>query len=397
MQVVISGNCLGTIQNLIHDGDKFTWSNDIPDNSWLFGFENAKRDIGLVATAAKYELSTFENTPHKRSMDTIFGDKDVNIPWMHVMPRVMFNKQLLSLLDQLWCVINENHDQYYMNQFVSNRGLLMGLQEPHIDVPALKQVVRDSGLKRGEVLKFMPASGNVSPKSSYSQIGSITGRLVIDSGPNILTLKRENRRILKSRFKGGKIVQIDISSLEPRIALSFAGKDSPDDIYEFVGNSVLEGTLTRAQVKIAVLSCMYGASAWSLSKQIPKEFNAKKILSDIKRYFKIKALQEKLSAESSKLGYIKNLYGRKIFSKESSVNHFLQSSGVDVSFDIFLQIIKDLNKDNIDFVPIYVIHDALVIDVSKDGYDRVIEITNKSYKTDNLDCIFPVKVEIIKE
>jgi hypothetical protein len=397
MQVVISGRCLGTLQHLIHDGDKFVWSNSIPENSWQFGFSNSHRDIELVAKASGYDLRTFDKSPHKRSMDVIFGDRDINIPWMHVMPKDMFHKQLLDLLDQLWCVINKQHDQYYMNQFLSNRELLMALQQPLIDVPHLRKVIKDAGLKRGEILKFLPEEGDVSPRSIYNQIGSITGRLTIESGPNILTLKREHRRILKSRFEGGKIIQIDISSLEPRIALAVAGKESPDDIYNFIGDNVLKSGLTRDQVKIAVLSCMYGASAWSLSKQIPKELDAKKILIEIKKYLKIPSLQRDLEKQIDKFGYIKNLYGRKIKSTESVVNHFLQSSGVDVSFNIFSQIIDDLQKNNISFVPIHVIHDALVLDVCGTDYKNILELTNISYKVDKLDGIFPVKVEIIKE
>jgi len=397
MQVVISGKRLGTIQHLIHDGETFTWSNSIPEDSWRFGFDNSMRDIEIVAKAAGYNLSTFEKSPHKRSMDIIFGDRAVDIPWMHVMPKGMFHKQLLSLLDQLWSVIREEHDQYYMNQFLSNRELLMALQQPLVDVPHLRKVIESAGLKRGEILKFLPERGDVSPRSIYNQTGSITGRLTIESGPNILTLKREHRRILKSRFEGGKIIQIDISSLEPRIALAVAGKESPDDVYNFIGDKVLKGSLTRDQVKIAVLSCMYGASAWSLSKQIPKELDAKKILMEIKRYLKIPSLQRDLEKQIDKLGYIKNLCGRKIRSHESVVNHFLQSSGVDVSFNIFSQIIDDLQKNNINFVPIYVIHDALVLDIGGTDYKNILELTNIAYKVDKLEGIFPVKVEIIKE
>ena len=397
MHVVISGKSLGTLQNLVHDGDKFTWSSVIPDDAWHFGFPNSNRDIEIIASAAGYELSTFDKSPHKRSMDVIFGDMGVDIPWMHVMPKDMFHKQLLGLLDQLWCVVREQHDQYYMNQFLSNRELLMTLQQPLIDRQILKDISDSSGLKRGEILKFMPATGNKSPKTVYSQTGSITGRLTVISGPNILTLKRENRRILKSRYKDGKIIQIDISSLEPRIALSIAGKESPSDVYTFVGDSVLGGKLTRAQVKIAVLSCMYGASHWSLEKQIPDDLNARDILSEIKRYFKIASLKSSLEKEIEKTGFIKNLYGRKIRSSESVVNHFLQSSGVDVSFNVFSQIIESLQKNDIDFVPIYVIHDAIVLDIHGKDHKKIVELTESHYKVDKLDCIFPVKVEIIKE
>ena len=397
MEVVISGNILGTLNHLSHDGEKFRWVSDIPSDAWVFGSEDIVRDIGHVALATGKEVLDFSSSPYGRSNDIIFGKSNVNIPWMHVLPSKAFHKLLSGILDQLWCVLDSEHDSYYMNQFLSNRELLMKLQSPHIDVPALREILKNKTAKSDEVLKFLPSHGEISPKTSYSQINSITGRLTVKSGPNILTLKREHRKILKSRFSSGKIIQIDISSLEPRIALSVAGKDSPEDIYNFVGKNVLHNRLTRDQVKIAVLSCMYGASSWSLSKNLPAELDAKEILYEIKRYFKISRLKSSLEKEFELLGHIKNLYKRPIMSRDSVVNHYLQSSGVDVSFNVFSQILESLSLLKIDFVPVYVIHDAIVLDIRSQDYDKIIELTKQGYKVDNLDCIFPVKVEVIKE
>ena len=397
MNIVIAGRCLGTIHNLIHDGDRFVWSSDIPDESWLFGFEDSLRDLELIADACGYDLDTFNESPHGRSASVIFGDREVMIPWMHMMPRNVFQKHLQNLLKQLWRVIDEQLDQYYMNQFLFNREVLMKLQSPIVDIQMLKSIADKSGLKRGEILKFMPTDGRVAPRTAYDQSGSITGRLTVKEGPNILTLKRENRKIFKSSFKGGKIIQIDISSLEPRIALSVAGKSHAGDIYNLVGEEVLGGGLTRDQVKIAVLSCMYGASSWSLSKQIPDGLDSKKILDEIKKYFEISGLKSRLESELLKTGYIRNLYGRSIKSRDSVVNHFLQSSGVDVSFNVFSQILSDLKSHDVRFIPIYVIHDAIVLDISHDALGKIKELTKDGYKVDKLDCIFPVKVEIIRE
>jgi hypothetical protein len=397
MNIVISGRCLGTLHNLIHDGDRFIWSNETPDESWLFGFDGSHRDLELIAEACGYDLDTFDRSPHGRSARVIFGDSDVIIPWMHMMPKSVFQNQLQNLLKQLWRIIDDQSNQYYMNQFLCNRELLMTLQQPLIDVRLLRKIADKAELKRGELLKFMPAAGDVSPRTVYNQIGSITGRLTVKEGPNILTLKRENRRIFKSRFKGGKIIQIDISSLEPRIALSVSGKDFSGDIYEFVGREVLENRLTRDQVKIAVLSCMYGASSWSLSKQIPEELDSKKIMNEIKSYFEIPKLKLKLENDLVKLGYIRNVYGRNIKSQDSAVNHFLQSSGVDVSFNVFSQILDDIRNNCDRAIPIYVIHDAILLDVAAEEYEKIKKLTSDGYKVDKLDCIFPVKVEIIRE
>jgi len=398
MEIIISGRKLGTSNNhLSYNGKNFRWTSEIRDGAWLFGFDDSAKDLEIVANAIGREISTFDSSPHGRANNIIFGDTGIEIPWMHVMPKGVFHKQLQKLLKQLWGILTEESDQYYMNQFLFNRELLMTLKPPLIDIPVLREIIKNSSLKRSEMLKFMPHSGDLAPRTIYNQMGSVTGRLTVSDGPNILTLKRDHRKILKSRFKEGKIIQIDISSLEPRIALSVAGKESPDDIYEAVGEKVLGGELTRDEVKVAVLSCMYGATSWSLSKQLPDDIDADRVLIDIKRYFEISQLNSKLEAEIMNRGHIENLYGKPIKGSESLINHFLQSSGVDVSFNVFSQILSDLRDSDINFTPIYVIHDALVVDIEGRHHSKVKKLTSNGYKVKNLDCIFPVKVEIIRE
>ena len=397
MEILVSNKFLGTQHHLLYDGCNFTWTNVESDNTWRFGFDKSTRDLELISIAAGYSLNTFEKSSHGRAIRSIIDDRTVSIPWMYVMPKDVFNKQLTDLLDQLWVMINDNSNAYYINQFLSNRELLASLERPHVDIYEIKKVSESGDTKSEEVLKFLPESGgNKAPKTTYSQIGSITGRLTVKTGPNILTLKKEHRRIFKSRFENGKIIQIDISSLEPRIALAISGKTVSQDIYKLVG-SAIGGELTREQVKIAVFSCIYGASSWSLSKKLPDNLDAKKIMFEINNFFGIPDLKSRLDNEIKSHGHIKNMHGRVINSKDSFVNHFLQSSGVDVSFDVFSQIIDRLKRANIDFVPIYVIHDAIVLDIPNYSESLIKEIIKNGFIIDKINCTFPVKIETIKE
>ena len=223
----------------------------------------------------------------------------------------------------------------------------------------------------------------------------MTGRLTVSLGPNILTLKRSNRKILKSRFPGGNIVQVDISSLEPRIALSVAGKSAPDDIYSHVSKNIFNGELTRSHAKQAILTCIYGGSSWTIKKNLPDNLNAENILRDVKRYFEIDGLNKMLESEIVEKGFITNLYGRRINSGESLVNHFLQSTGVDVSLSVFRSCLSALDESCEEYVPLYVIHDAIVLDVSESCLTALREICANSFQVDNIECKFPVKVDII--
>jgi len=396
MEVVISKRLLGTSLHLCHDGESFSWIKSPSDSSWVLGFEDHVRDIGLVAKAIGTDLTIPEKSPHSNALRSILKSRLENIPWIHVMPKRDFNKIISELLEQLWLIIKEQSDGYYMNQLLFNRELLMQLQRATVDIAAIKEISSDtSNLKSQEVLRFLPKTGRHSPRTVYDQCKTVTGRLTVSQGPNILTLKKENRRILTSSFSNGKIVQLDISSLEPRIALGLFESDIPEDIYKFIGENVLDRKLTRDQVKVAVLSCIYGTGYRSLSKLLPEGFDAKNILLSVKRYFNINELKLSLEKEFKKTGKIRNLYGRDIKSGDSVVNHFLQSSGVDVSFNIFSQLIKRFREKRIKFKPIYIIHDAIVIDIAS-GFEKDIdECIADGFKVKNLDCNFPVKIEPI--
>ena len=67
-----------------------------------------------------------------------------------------------------------------------------------------------------------------------------------------------------------------------------------------------------------------------------------KLLNSNRRYYDKKTIDilRKIILEYSKNGFIENLYGRKIFADGAHVNHFLQSTGVDISFSVFSKILE---------------------------------------------------------
>jgi hypothetical protein len=85
-------------------------------------------------------------------------------------------------------------------------------------------------------------------------------------------------------------------------------------------------------------------------------------------------------------GVIQNLYGRKILTEERNVvNSFIQSTGVDLAIEGFINIIK--NNDNKHFIPLFFIHDALIVDVD-DGY----KIKNEKVYIDKFQSYFPITI-----
>lgn len=398
MHIIISNEFLGTKQSLLYDGSEYRWVADIPPGSWQFGYSKLK-NLSNLSSAMGINANVFSNSPHGKSLSSIIKD-DVRIPWLHVLPSNCFQKLLSDLVDQLWMLIGDSNANYYMDRMELNRETLEKLYRPLVNVSEINRICDSTSVtKVRELKRFKPESGSMSPKTVYNLAGSITGRLTVLSGPNILTLKKSYRSIFSSRFKNGKIVQVDISSLEPRIALSIAKKKAPDDIYSFVRDEVLGGKISRNQAKVAVLSCIYGGGAWSIAKQLSDDVDPHSVMTEVKSYFDIPRLLNKLKSEYNNTGMIKSLYGRPIKSGDSLVNHYLQSTGVDVSFDVFRSIIRMLDKslENNEYCPVYVIHDAIVIDASENAMRELYKIQESGINVDILDENFPVKVEIIKE
>jgi hypothetical protein len=394
VHITLSKKFLGTPYHLIYDGSVYAWSDDIPDDSWLLGF-NEPRDLSLVAEMLGMNLSTFQSSIYGVSIDEIFESSQV-IPWIHVIPRREFNSILSDLLGQLWGLCKAEGASYYLNRFISNRELLRGLHRPLIGAAVLNKIAQSETLKRGEILKFSPDESGYAKRTEYNLIKSSTGRLTVSSGPNILTLKKTYRKIIKSRFDNGKIIQADIVSLEPRIALAIAGKEIPEDIYEYTRLNLLKSAVTRQQAKIITLSCIYGSSSWALEKQLPNSLNAKDVIRRVRSYFNIDNLDKVLTDQYNKLGYITNAYGRRLDPGDAIVNRYLQSTGVDVSFEVFEDINKKVLDKSDECLPIFVIHDAELFDSSKSSVQLLKDITKDGIYIDSLQAKFPIKLEVIE-
>lgn len=205
----------------------------------------------------------------------------------------------------------------------------------------------------------------------------MTGRLSIESGPNILHLKREHRDIFVSRFgEDGAILQVDFKSLEPRILALLQKDDVPNDIYtdivKFIGKDI-----DRDLVKKATLATIYGMSRYNLATML-KVDNTKEIIEKINEYFGISLFQKSLSIDLAENKKIQNFYGRNIFVEQGNehllVNYFTQSTGVDVSLMGFNQIIDNIKKEELNIDPVFILHDALILDVHKDSVKQLKNI-----------------------
>ena len=134
-------------------------------------------------------------------------------------------------------------------------------------------------------------------------------------------------------------------------------------------------------------------SVRSLRSQLPDE-DAPRVLREIKELFGIQALKNRLIKQSEKEGFITNLYGRKIRSSGAVVNNYIQSTGVDVSLECFKNFCKNLSDADVDFRALFVVHDALIIDIKKSDLNVIKYIVDSGLISSGFNDPFPAKIEI---
>lgn len=223
------------------------------------------------------------------------------------------------------------------------------------------------------------------PKNSYckriiyNRVETLTGRLTVKSGPRILTLPSRCRNIIKSRFEKGNIVNIDFKSLEPRIMSYISNNKYSDDIYEDI-HSQLSFETDRSVIKRAVISLTYGSSINNIENLSSKK--TKEISNVINSYFNFNKIIS-IAKETDRFGYRRNYFGRPIHNLKQTnerkiLNNFIQSTAVDISLNFFCELIKKVNVEKA--VPLFIIHDAIVFDVSSDYEDSFLKIANIPYE-----------------
>ena len=259
----------------------------------------------------------------------------------------------------------------YLQTLVKQKKFLSSLEQPLVDTVRLNQLIEEQSYdgQKNNLLKFSPGKNSqFANKIIYSTSGTTTGRLVVSGGPNILVAPSQVRECFKSRFTGGKIIQIDLVAAEPKFALHVMEKNIPEDVYDDIGNTIFRKKLKRHQIKIATICALYGQSPRRLEEHLGGSIDARTAIEKVKSYFSHGGLLQKIRSNSS-ASMMKNYFGRPIRIDENSpiVSYFLQSSVAEASILMFSDICAQYSS----MVPLYVVHDALIADVSADIYNEL--------------------------
>jgi hypothetical protein len=314
-----------------------------------------------------------------------------DIQWWKVMGFKKYISELQSLANNIQYSVSEFDISYWhdiYNRLMNN--LFEELDNCRIDVELYKKYKSEATASQMEIIEtFKPDTHGYADRVIYSGTETKTGRLKVIDGPNILHLKKDYRNmIISSHGDKGKIVYLDYSSLEPRILLCVSNPSLigslPQDIYsKMLADLNLSEKIPRTVAKTAILSALYGQKEENTIKTLSNYIgSAEDFLNVVNDYFGIDKLKEKLAGDLLKTGgrYILNYYGRPIFCEDTKpyalLNYYVQSTAVDVAMLGFLNIVSRLKDNHLTdkIKPIFILHDALFLDIHEDAYHIIPKI-----------------------
>lgn len=394
---VVDKAILGTSKHLLVN-DGFAWIDHVPDRTWHLSGNVKNQSDWCFDTLLKLNcMNVNVRVPEKfeKAMSTLVSGSISSLPWANIMPKQAHRSFVDALVKSSIDSLNVAQTTFYRNTWVTGNHTFDKLQPASINEETFRTFIESGDGNVGALRTFEPTNGYAQPVV-YDRFGSRTGRPTIESGPNILSLKREHRILLRSRWGiDGSIVLLDFSGLEVRIILYEAGHrcDNPD-VYSDINNSLFAGAHDRDDVKGAVISCIYGQSKWALEKRLDvhgKHLDA--FMKRIQSYFKVDQLLKTVKTQFIESGFILNRYGRRIVIDEPLdhvlINSYAQATGADVVTLGFNKIIERLSGARA--VPIFFLVDAILFDVHNDDVDLIKSID--SIVVDGYVQKFPLKFE----
>ena len=415
MLLCLLKNTIGSDKHFLYDTDnkKCSFVSNILPDAWVYG----------DPYSSKNNINALLNLTGKKNINSIFPKEYINmmkivmynihneeIEWKKVLPPDIYKTSILNAVECLVSDLKDLNTSYYSTTFKRTIEALEALEPAFIDTDRLHKylALETETNQKTLISSFSPGAEkkDFAKQVKYDQFSSTTGRLVVRDGPRILNIKKEYRNILVSRYGDkGKIIELDFRSLEPRFFSIIANKShSEEDIYSTISKEVFNDAFSRKIVKGACLAAQYGMSAHTLKNKLNiEDLDANEIIKKIRDYFSIDQLARKLLKEVEKTGAVKNYFGRiikigdvKNISPYTLVNYYIQSSSVDIALLGFNNIINYIKENKLLIYPIFVLHDAILLDCNINEEHNIENLKNVGSNIKEFDNIkFWIKNEII--
>lgn len=375
MKIFLDKFFFGNGKNLILEDGLLNWSNEFDVLCDLYLENSGSKSLN------KY-LDLFDYKPVgliKQSQSNIVKTLKIKNPvWKLLLKEEEYKENREKLKKSVDLINNEIFEKKYSKIFSEGNFILNSLGKINVDTEALKKAVQleENPTLRSIISSFIPKSGKECQLVRYDRLKTTTGRLVVNSGPQILLLPKNKKKMLVSKYgNNGSVLWVDFVSLEPRFTKLLTEEKTELDLYEdILKNSNFN--CPRKVIKLAVLSSLFGAGINKLTEILGQDAFAARDL--IKDYFSLNQVMKMVGEYKS--GKIENYFGRPIKLKKSSsniaLNNYIQSSCVDVALLGFSEIIKD-PKFPKSAVPLAIVHDAMAIDVKNSDIQSLEEIINR--------------------
>ena len=368
--------------------------NSLPHDEYVLGGSSSQaKSLDEVFKIAGIHLPSIPAN-HLTVANLLITGSNVHVPWQHFLPRTVYENYFKNTVKVIEESFSELPFDYYETAWAAGTAVLSALKPAKIDVSAWNSFLESASVNAPALSSFNPDPRGFADVPVYNRFGTRTGRLTVSEGPNILVLKRELRSIIQSSFRDGVVCSLDFRALEPRIVLAEAARSSDaEDMYGEVAEKIFGDRQNRDAVKVAVISELYGAAKESLRARLGiSQAKIDAFVRGINEYFQLDALRARLEAQAQS-GKIINKFGRPLSvdpeAKNTLVNTYVQSTGVDVAMMGFNQVLKQLGTDGIR--PLFVLHDALILDVRADRMQDAAQV--KSVRVQGYDADFPLKLE----
>jgi DNA polymerase-1 len=305
------------------------------------------------------------------------------------------------------------------------------LQELAGDYPIAKHTLEyrqlaklKSGYADSLPLLLNPKTGRI--HTSYNQTVTATGRLS-SSDPNLqnIPVRGDLGRRFREAFipaKGHLFLSADYSQIELRV-LAHLSKDPAlietflhdHDIHEetaervFGNTSILSKEEKRRRAKIINFSMVYGASAFSLARELGTSNSEAQDFIDLyyEKYPKVRQFMEKKIRDAQKEGFSETLFGRKRqvpelqhkdkmiqqAGRRIALNTPVQGSAADLMKKAMIDIWREIKKRGLESKMILQVHDELVFEVPDPEQDEVETLVKE--KMENVFALkAPLKVHL---
>lgn len=395
----IDAEILGTDKHLSVSDAGYSWRMMPPAETWHLTGKIKPTSDWCLDSLLRLANINIDTQPPGAFVNAILpllsgsGYSDLAPPWQLLMPSQAHRAFVKNVVSQVIDALVKLPIDYYVNTWVPGNGVIRSLKRAKVDVSAWQALI-DAEVGNARVVEtFKPDSQGYAGTVHYDRFGTLTGRLTVKEGPSILTLKREYRSLIVPKTDGC-IFSLDFAALEARLLLYEAGRRCDDpDLYAMIANEL---EYERKAVKGAVISELYGSSKWALGNALGiKGKELDDFVKRIKMYFNTQALLKRIKQQFFETGKIINRYGRPVVIDEPLdhifINYYAQSSGVDVTLLGFSQLAERLAIEAPDVRILYLLHDAMIVDVPRKHFDLIESI--KAVTVPGYVQSFPLKVE----